>query len=54
MVDDALARGQFELYHQLDEMNTISYLNLVSFKIAQNKEEKRQQEIHNIRLKYKR
>lgn len=54
MVDDALARGQFELYGQLDEMNTISYLNLVAFKIAQNKEEKRQQEIQSLKLKYRR
>lgn len=49
-VTDSLANSNPMNYEYFDNMNTVAYLNLLSFKIYQSKEEKRKQKLHQMRL----
>ena len=54
VVDDGLAEGDPLRYSHFDKMNTVSYLNLVAFKMAQNKEAERIRKQQEIKMNMKR
>jgi hypothetical protein len=54
VIDDGLAEGDPLRYSYFDKMNTVSYLNLVAFKMAQNKEAERIRKQQEIKMNMKR